>query len=180
MTPPVYPAFVEAAFARFMADYPDRPVNPRAPAKAMFARLVREGEDPEFLIRAAGLYARDMKAAAVRPTFIPHARTWLSQRIFDDYRDAADVPAPADEAQPAPEHPMAGHPMDWARAHVTPGAWTSWFSRLSVEMAPPGVVRPTLITAPTAFARDRVQQEYGHLIRRQFGTVQWRIEGEAS
>lgn len=166
--PVVYPARVTEAFARFWAAYPTRPDNPRAPALAVFDRLVKDGEDAEALVVAAGRYAAVAAADGIKGRFLPHARKWLHLRYFDDY--LTDLPASAEPAQPAPECP---HPMDWARPHVSAAAWTSWFAGLSV--VPPVEVQPWTVVAPSAFVRDRVQSEYGHLFRRQFGAVAWRV-----
>ncbi|MGH7027351.1 DnaA N-terminal domain-containing protein [Brevundimonas sp.] len=168
--PVTYPAHVEAAFNRFWSAYPHRPVNPRAPALAVFARLLKAGESADALIVAAGRYAAVAKAEKLDPVSIPHARKWLNQRYFDDYM-TPDVPAPAEPAQPAPEHPF-----DWARGHMTTATWTAWFERLELEEIDGAVV----IIAPTRFARDRINQEHGHLLRRRYGGVVWRIRGDAA
>lgn len=165
----VHPAFVVAAFDRFWAAYPPRPVNPRTRALVRFAHLVKEGEDPEVLIGAAGRFAVAVKAAGIKPLFVPHACTWLNQRDFDDY-PAPDGPALAESAQPGPEHPA--HPLTWLRDHMTPQAWTSWIAQLAVDET----TTPPTIAAPSDFVRERVDQDYGHLIRRRLGVVTWRIE----
>lgn len=169
--PVVYSRRVEDSFARFWAAYPARPDNPKAPAKAVFAKLVADGEDPEALVRAAGRFAVKCAEEGIKARFLPHARRWLNQRYFDDYLDA-DVPAPAEPAQPAPEHPM-----DWARASVTAGAWASWFARLTVTVED----GETIITAPTRLVRDRLDQDHRPLFARRFGRDwRWRIEGDPS
>lgn len=168
--PVTYPAKVEAAFARFWAAYPHRPVNPRAPALAVFARLMKAGEDAEALTQAASRYAAVVKAEAIDPMSIPHARKWLHLRYFDDYL-TTDVPAPAEPAQPGPEHPM-----DWARAHVTPAAWASWFSQLVIETDADGRV---VVVAPTAFARDRLDTDHRPAFARRYGAgFRWSVKGE--
>lgn len=168
MAPPAYPQYVLAAFERFWKAYPHRPVNPRAPALAVFAKLVKAKEDPETLIAAAGSYAAVVKAEFIDPVSIPHARRWLNQRFFDDY--TPDALASADDGQPAPEHPM-----DWARAHVTPETWISWFSRLSVQIDDDGAVA---VVVPTAFGRDRLDTDWRPLFLRHYGRAfRWTIKG---
>jgi hypothetical protein len=164
--PVSYPVRVIAAFDRFWAAYPPRPVNPRARALAVFARLVKEGEDPEALVAAAGRFAEAVNAERIRPIFVPHARTWLHGRDFEDFA-IADAPAPAEPAQPVPEHPLA-----WLKDHMTTQAWASWIERLTVTGEPGAIV----ITAPLELTRDRVVNEYGQLIRRRLGDVTWRVE----
>lgn len=165
-----YPAKVETAFARFWAAYPHRPVNPRAPALAVFARLMKAGEDADALVAAAGRYAAIVKAEKLDPVSIPHARKWLHLRYFDDYM-TPDAPAPAEPAQPAPEHPFA-----WARPHMTAASWTAWLERLELDEVDGAVV----ITAPTRFARARIDQDHGQLLRRRYGVVIWRIRGDVA
>lgn len=168
MAPPPVPATVAAAFVRFMAAYPPRRPNPTAPARLKFAELVRSGVDAEELIAAAGRFAAELKAEGIRARFVPQARRWLHQREFEDY--LTDAPATAAPAQPSPERPA--HPLDWMRGHMTAAAWEAWISRVSVEGEPGSVV----LVAPLSIIRDRIQQDYGHVIRRRLGAVTWRIE----
>ena len=42
------------AFERFWKAYPYRAENPKAPARVVFARLIKDGHDAEALIGAAG------------------------------------------------------------------------------------------------------------------------------
>lgn len=166
-------AAIEAAFARLFAAYPHRRPNPRARALVAFARVVVEhGVDPEALIVAAGRWAEEVRRERIKSVSVPHAATWLNQHDFEDYL-TPDVPASAEPAQPEPEHPMA-HPMDWARPLVAAASWAAWFDRLTVS-AEDG---QTVITAPTAFARDRVRNDFGRLFRDHFGAVSWRIQGQ--
>lgn len=71
------------------------------------------------------------------------------------------------------EAEMASHPLAWMRAHMTEGAFVSWIWPLTVSGQPGALT----LTAPLALTRDRVIQDWGHLIRRQLGDVEWRIEG---
>lgn len=168
MPPPVYTQAVQAAFARFWAAYPHRPVNPRAPALAVFAKLVKAGEAADDLIAAAGRYAAVVKAEGIDPVSIPHARKWLNQRFFDDYL-TPDVPASAEPAQPAPEHPLA-----WMQPTMAASAYASWIAPLTLTTE--GDL-PT-ITARTAFALNRVQDEYGRQIQKHYGRVGWRVAAD--
>lgn len=165
MAPPAYPQHVQDAFGRFWAAYPHRPVNPRAPALAVFAKLVKSGEDVEILIAAAARYAAVVKAEGIDPVSIPHARKWLNLRFFDDYT-APDAPASAEPAQPAPEHPMA-----WMRPTMAASAFASWIEPLSIERADDGVV----VIARTAFALDRVRDEWGRQVQKHYGHVVWLV-----
>lgn len=164
MAAPITPT-VQAAFARFWAAYPPRRPNPSAPARQVFADLVKAGEDPEALIDAAGRFADLVRVERINSVFVPHARRWLAKREFEDFL-TPDVPVSADIDQPRPEHPL-----DWMRATMTAAAWSAWIERLAVETTDTGVI----ITAPTRFVRDRVIQDHGPAIRRQYGAVEWRI-----
>ncbi|NBB51477.1 hypothetical protein GVN24_24640 [Rhizobium sp. CRIBSB] len=161
-----FPQRITEPFSRFFSAYPWREVNPRARALKAFARLVDEdGQDPEVLVAAAGRFAEVVKTARIKSIFVPHAATWLNQRDFEDYLEA-DAPVPAEPAQPAPEHPLA-----WMRGHMTAAAWTAWIKPLMALETGDGVT----ITARLAFARDRVNSEYGHLLVRRYGQVTWTL-----
>lgn len=155
---------VEEAFGRFWAAYPARPENPRAAARAQFAKLVAAGEAPEALIRAAGAYAAFCAKARKDPLFIPHARTWLSQRRFEDF---ADAPEQAGAGQPVPEHPLA-----WLAAEIGDAAWASWIAPLQLVADD----APAAVLARTQFALDRVRSSWGGLIRARYGQVVWGLQ----
>ncbi len=115
---------VRTAFDRFMAAYPARGDNPRAPALVVFDRLVAQGDDAEQLVAAAGRFASAMKTEGREARMIPHARTWLSQRRFEDY--LTDAPASALQG-PNPEHPL-----HWLAAEIGDAAWVSYIGPLTV------------------------------------------------
>ncbi len=152
------------AFARFMAAYPPRRPNPSAPARAEFAKLLKEGLDADQLVAAAGRFARLCKAEGVTAQFVPHARRWLKNREFEDFM--TDAPAPAGPAQPAPDHPL-----DWMRAEMPAASWTAWIAPLSAVAVEGGIE----ITARTAFARDRVRNDHGRRLQQRYGAVTWQI-----
>jgi hypothetical protein len=152
------------AFEGFWAAYPSRPDNPKAPARLVFERRVREGADADFIVRAAGRYAAFCASAKKDPEFLPHARTWLSQRRYEDYPDAPDSPPEAE----TPEHPLA-----WLKAAIGEASWKSWIAPLDVLHA----AHPVLIIAQTQFALDHVKREWGYLIRAQMGAdVGWAVK----
>lgn len=164
MKAPVVKSAVRAAFERLMAAYPARGDNPRTPALIVFARLVDEGEDAEVLVRAAARFAEVLKAEKRDPRMIPHTRTWLSQRRFDDYADAL---ASADAGQPMPEHPLA-----FMRDEVGQGAWASYLAPLKL-ISEDG---QTVIEARTAFALDRIRKAWwDRQIEARLGPVTWRV-----
>lgn len=164
-TKPVVSAAVRAAFDRLMKAYPARGDNPRAPALVVFARLVMvEGEDAEVLIAAAGRFAAVLKAEAREARMIPHTRTWLSQRRFEDY--LSDVPASA-PAGPSPEHPLF-----WLAAEIGDAAWMSYIGPLVLERSG----NTNRIEAPTQFALSRVRDSWGRLIQARIGAVLWAVK----
>lgn len=161
--PAVKPA-VKAAFERMMAAYPARGDNPRTPALVAFARLVEEGEDPESLVRAARHFAQVMKAEKRDARMIPHTRTWLSQRRFDDYVDA---PASADTGQPSPDHPLA-----FMFDEVGAAAWASYFAPLAIRQDADALV----IETRTSFALEKIRRAWwDRQIEARLGPVTWRV-----
>lgn len=156
---------VHAAFERLMKAYPARGDNPRTPALKAFATLVADGEDPEALVRASGRFAEVMKAENRDRRMIPHTRTWLSQRRFDDY--LSDAPASAGDDQPNPEHPLA-----FLAETIGIAAWKSWIGSLAIgeEAGLP------LITARTAFQLDHIRKAgWMPLIEDRLGIACWRV-----
>ncbi len=166
MAAPDFPLRITEPFGRFFSAYPFREINPKGRALKAFARLVvEEGQDPEVLVAAAGRFNAVVKGARIKSIFVPHAATWLNQRDFEDYLEA-DAPAPADDAQPAPEHPL-----DWMKAEMPAQTWTAWIEALTTREVEGGIE----ITARTAFARDRVRDEHGARLKRRYGAVTWLI-----
>jgi hypothetical protein len=156
------------AFARFWLAYPARPDNPKAAAREVFVRRCMGGADPEAIILAAGRYAKRVSADALDAAFIPHARTWISQRRYEDYLEEAPASA-AEPAQPSPEHPLA-----WLEPDMGEARWASWIKPLQLELAEG---RPATIIAQTQFALDHVRAEWGYLIRARYGRdVAWAVK----
>lgn len=152
-----------AVFERFWAAYPRRPENPKAAARAVFGRLLLAGVDPEAIVAGAAAYAALCRREAKDPKFIPHARTWLSQRRFEDYQDEAPASAPAGEPSPEP------HPLAWLLAEIGEEAWRSWIAPLRVETTADGA----RVVARTGFALDRVRRDWGRRIETHYGQVVW-------
>jgi hypothetical protein len=146
------------AFGRFWDAYPVRPENPKAAAREVFCRRVREGADPEEIVAAAGRYAAYVKQAGKESHFIPHARTWLSQRRWEDF----SAPAPAAPAEAAP----SAHPLAWMIPLICEDPWKSWIEPLRVEDG-----EPVRIIARTAFAADRVRSRWASLIAERLGDI---------
>jgi len=153
------------AFDRFWKAYPYRAENPKAPARVVFARLLKEGVCPEALIAAAGRYARFVEEQKIKSIFIPHARKWLNQGYFEDFMTDPDVPASA-PAGPSPEHPLAA-----LYTHVGEGPWASYFAPLTIEISEAGAT----LTAATHYARTKLERDYGDLIERALGPVTWKV-----
>jgi hypothetical protein len=113
------------AFERFWAAYPSRPDNPKAAARQVFERRVREGADPEVIVAAAGRYRAFVASRKLDSIYIPHARTWLSQRRWEDYAEAT-VEAPSWAPDP-------GHPLAFLLDEVGEAYWRSWMERVAVD-----------------------------------------------
>lgn len=163
------------AFERFWAAYPRRPDNPKAAAREVFVRRVREGADAEAVASAAGRYADACRKSGLDLKFVPHARTWLSQRRYEDFLEA-DVPAsaPAKDAscEPSPDHPLAA-----LREAIGDAAWRSWIQPLTVTQPESGGAR---IESRNRFALQRVERDYGALIEGVLGPVAWSVSGRNS
>lgn len=153
------------AFERFWKAYPYRAENPKAPARVVFASLLKEGVCPEALIAAAGRYALFVSEQKVKSIFIPHARKWLNQRYFEDYMTDPDAPVSAPSG-PSPEHPLAS-----LYADVGEGPWLSYFAPLTIDQT----VQPVRITAATRYALDRLSRDYGRRIQELLGPVVWEV-----
>jgi hypothetical protein len=154
------------AFEGFWAAWVSRPENPKAAARLVFERRVREGVDATAIVAAAGRYAAFCAKTKKDGPFIPHARTWLSQRRYEDYFEDASASAAA--ARPTPEHPLA-----WLKPKIGNAAWASWIAQLAVETRD----ETTTITARTTIALDHVRSEWGYLIRAHYGPgVAWALQ----
>ena len=85
---------LDAAFAAFWRAYPHRGLHsdPQKPARAAFARALRDGVDPALVAAAAARYAAAMRGTD--PQHVAQAVTWLTQARWEQY-GAAPAPAPA-------------------------------------------------------------------------------------
>lgn len=95
---PVAPRGASDAFERFWSAYPHRgdKSDPKKPARAKFDKAVRDGVDPELIVRAAERYRA--VSAGGDPQFNAQAATWLAQERWDQYAAAAvGVPSVPDE-----------------------------------------------------------------------------------
>jgi hypothetical protein len=144
------------AFGRFWAAYPARPENPKAAAREVFMRRVREGADPYVIVAAAGRYAEFTRTARKDAHLIPHARTWLSQRRWEDWPPVSETPAPA--------WTPGDHPLAWMCAEIGEGAWRSWIEPLRVVDGD-----PVMIIAPRRLTADRVRAQWSGLIGERLG-----------
>lgn len=80
------------AFEQFWAEYPKRPNNPKHPAWLEWERLVKAKALPaqSEMMRAVRSYASLMRAEKIEPKYIAHARTWLHQRRWEEFLEAAE------------------------------------------------------------------------------------------
>jgi hypothetical protein len=148
------------AWYRLRAAYPKRTgPDPTSLAKAIFADLVKIGEDAEGLIAAAARYT----ATKPDPKFVPQLKTWLRQRRFEDYGPEAE-PAPA-IALDADHHPFRGL-VD----RVGIGRWATWFKPLRLERD--GEL--SVVIAPSKFHADRVRADFGTVLSDILGEMEIR------
>lgn len=105
------------AFDEFWKAYPARKgENPKAPARKLFEAAVKQGVDPQTIIagiRAAAARHRDK----IGTEFIPQAETWLRQRRWEEYAEAAPQ---TNGHAPLPE-------IDWpaiVAAWIKTGVWS--------------------------------------------------------
>lgn len=158
---------VQAAFALFWAAYPVRADNPKKPALVAFAELVARGVEAEALVRAAKAYEAFVRSSGMDRKFVPHARTWLNQERFDDYLTA---PGSSDLA---PSGPNPKHPLAALYVQVGEAAWRSYFEPTTVEIGPDA----TVVTTATAYARDKLQRDYGRDISELLGfPIIWKVK----
>lgn len=165
------------AFARFWAAYPPRQPNPRAAAAREFARLCRfDRAEAERLVAAAAAYAAECRRLAIRPEYIPHARTWLAQARHLDYPPYAPVPAAAPAGGLVVPEEVRRHPW-WAaagRAGVEPHAFKTWLMPLRLSQL---IERERArLIAPSRLVADRVRAEFLPVLRRALGVTEVEIE----
>lgn len=149
-------------FRRFWAAYPKRRPNPRYEALRAWDALLRSGEDAEALIGAAGRFAAEILAQAPDPKFIPHARTWLAQRRFEDYT-----------AEPSPDArivPIQGVVDDRLNRVMTPAEQRNWLAGLRIKG------NTAVVTVVSRFAATEVPRRWGEAIQRALGVEDLRFE----
>lgn len=85
-------------FEAFWAAYPYRTGNPKAAARTVWLRLAKADELPPLdeILAAAKAYASHCKMTAVKPEFVAHARTWLNQKRWVDWKPEPTPPKPWD------------------------------------------------------------------------------------
>lgn len=155
-------------FERFWAAYPKRTPNPRAAAAREFARLCRHDRaEAELLIVAAGAFAAECRRLAIKPEFIPHARTWLSQRRYLDYPPFAAHPDEVDERPigAVPEE-VRSHPW-WSvagRLGVAPHEFKAFLAPLTVRHLDMRV--RAVVWAPSRFVADTVRARFAGVVAR--------------
>ena len=171
------PAALAPAFDEFWAAYPKRSPNPRALAEAAFAAAVKAGAKPAELVAAAGRYAAECAAKAVREEFIVHARTFLAQRRFLDYL-APEPPVAATPAAAEPAHPWWPAFRGW----ITPAGFAQWIAPLvwvvESQDFDTGRVNCTL-RAPSGFHRDHVRERYSEPLKAALGCSRIYWEGRS-
>ncbi|MGJ4928132.1 hypothetical protein ACQR1I_16625 [Bradyrhizobium sp. HKCCYLS2038] len=114
------PAREPSRFDEFWKAYPRRDgPNPRKPAEAKFAALVKAGVDQQAVINAARKLGADEAARGnIGTRFIPQAMTWLNQQRWNDHAAvAAAPPSAADEAAQL---------EDAVRMFARSGRWSRW------------------------------------------------------
>lgn len=155
-------------FARFWTAYPKRTPNPRAAAARAFARLCRhDAAEADLLIVAAGAFAAECRRLAIKPEFIPHARTWLSQRRFLDYPPFSTCPDEAD-GRPIGVVPDEVRSRPWwaaaGRAGVPPHEFKAFLAPLRVLRLDMRVRAE--VAAPSRFVADTVRARYADVLAR--------------
>ncbi|PWR23373.1 hypothetical protein [Zavarzinia compransoris] len=158
------PARLEEPFARFWKVFPKRVQPLRRSAEDGFAKAVARGADPEFLIRAAGLFAAQVKAEDMPRKFFPLAATWLHQERFADYAEEHAAPAPA--AAPEGIDPTGGRLL---AAGIEQSSIVAWFE--GVEMSVDAAARQLTVVAPKAFALDQIKARFDRHLHEAFGVT---------
>lgn len=151
-TPPSDP--LERAFQAFWKAYPRRPGNPRAMARIIFRAACARGEDPVALVGAAARFAEAVRRDGTQPQFIPMAKTWLSQRRFEDWA----------EPEQAPPQEQNVHPLQAAFPELSEAAIRAWIDPLEIVRQGEAVV----LRCPSAFHRDHLRNNFHQQLQRAF------------
>lgn len=155
-------------FDAFRAAYPARVPNPWSPARTIFDKLIKTGVSAADLVVAAKRYAAECAELKIAPDFIPHARTWLSQRRFEDYSSeqasASVVSAVDDLADDQNWHALKGR--------VSRETYKSWIRQcaISIEQTEKGE-RCLRISGPSRYIVGQVRQRWDDALREAFGVM---------
>ena len=165
------PARLRPDFETFWAAYPPRKPNPRALAEVAYARAVKDGATPADLARAAAGYAAEVKAQNIEAAFVVHAATFLRQRRWLDYQEAA----PVAEATPSARRLDEAHPLYAVmRGKISDADFIAWIQPLKlISCTDFGYA---MLHAPTRFHRDWVRQHYVDVLRRAMRRPELEIE----
>jgi hypothetical protein len=81
----------DSDFDEFRKVYPKRlGIDPRAPALKKFQEAIRGGAEPAAIIAGAVRYAEHMrKAERIGTQYVMQSKTWLNQRVWEDYAATA-------------------------------------------------------------------------------------------
>lgn len=143
-------------FEAFWTVYPRRAGNPKDAARKQWMKLHKEGQLPALcdMIAAAKAYAADIARNKVKPEFIAHARTWLSQKRFLDWKPAADTPL---FAAAQPRDPFADVPACLKDYVIrNPHVWDYYLKNCLFDVSDTKVrIRPA-----STFDADRIERFY--------------------
>lgn len=154
------------AFEAFWKAYPTRRPNPKAIARLAFQRAVDEGADAAQLARAAERFAEEVRREKIEPTFVPHARTFLAQRRYEDYPDPP--PAQASERS-AEEDPIRARLL---ASGMSLAEWTAWIEPLEISVD----AATARCIAPSRLIAERVAQQHLRQLATALGVSAVRIE----
>lgn len=126
---------LDPLFERFWVSYPSRGrnlSNPKAPARTKFFLKVRQGHDPDRIIRGALAYAQSRRGD--EPRFTKQAVTWLNQEEWEQW--GQEVQPPGGEGRWETKLAIARErklwPPEWGPMPGQPGC-----------LAPPELLSPT-------------------------------------
>jgi hypothetical protein len=147
---------LKSAFSAFMEAYPPRVPNPRAPAEMIFRKIVTAKMNPvqpDDLIRAAQAYREEVRKLEMDLKFVPHARTWLMQRRFEDY-------LPSGQAESITPPSLRDPPQElWQQALCQVfgvSVYQGWFAKCALSCDRNGAI----LSAPTRFSADYIQNNF--------------------
>lgn len=165
------PTPVDQAFEAFWRAYPRRVPNPRQPALEAFTRLVRrEGVAAARLVEAARLYALQVERDQVPEMYVPHARTWLRQRRFEEYEgQGAGGRGQGTGGVPEP----SGWLWERLRGLVDPVLFRLWLAPLAIERSPGRAV----VRAPSTVHLQQARARFDWALRVALGDgrIEWEV-----